>query len=136
MKGVELPINILVIVAIAVIVLLGMVLLYYTGYSPFSSVAGIEGTKNDACRVLAQENNCAKSTKDIVFDGSMLRQFDANKNNAMVATTVSAWGTLCPNAAWTGDNLAALCACYYGISTANGESRCKALCGCPGYSMT
>ena len=36
MKGVELPINILVVVAIAVIVLLGMVALYLIGFNPIS----------------------------------------------------------------------------------------------------
>jgi len=130
MKGVELPINILVIVAIAVIVLLGLVAVYFVGFNPFSSVAGIEGIKNDACRVLVQGKNCAELTSNIVFDGAMLRQFDANKNNAMVATAVSSWGTACPDALWTGDNLAALCACYYSRST---EAQCKALCSCPGY---
>jgi len=49
-KGVELPINILVVVAIAVIVLLGLVALYFIGFNPFSVSAGIESIKNDACR--------------------------------------------------------------------------------------
>jgi len=143
MKGVELPINILVIVAIAVIVLLGMVLLYYTGFSPFSSVAGVEGTKNDACRVLAQERNCVGATSSILFDGNMLRQFDANKNNAMAAVNVfdftASDADRCGTAAKvasSSDNLAALCSCYYGIKGATGENKCKALCSCPGYSLT
>ena len=50
MKGVELPINILVVVAIAVIVLLGLVALYFVGFNPFSVTTALEATKNTGCR--------------------------------------------------------------------------------------
>ena len=51
MKGVELPINILVVVAIAVIVLLGLVALYFIGFNPFSVTSALEATKNQGCRL-------------------------------------------------------------------------------------
>ena len=42
MKGVELPINILVIVAVAVVVLLGIDALYFVGWSPFPATVGVD----------------------------------------------------------------------------------------------
>ena len=50
MKGVELPINILVVVAIAVIVLLGLVALYFIGFNPFSVTTALDAAKNRGCR--------------------------------------------------------------------------------------
>ena len=57
MKGVELPINILVVVAIAVIVLLGLVALYFIGFNPFSVAAGTESIKNAGCRTYMNQND-------------------------------------------------------------------------------
>lgn len=49
MKGIELPINILVVVAIAVIVLLGLVALFFVGFGPFGQQIAINAAKNKAC---------------------------------------------------------------------------------------
>jgi len=49
-KGVELPINILVIVAIAVIVLLGLVAMYFLGIGPFSNTVAMQAAKSEGCR--------------------------------------------------------------------------------------
>lgn len=62
MKGVELPINILVVVAIAVIVLLGLVALYFIGFTPFSLSAGIEAIKNGGCRTYLNQNPVCNSS--------------------------------------------------------------------------
>jgi len=119
MKGISLPINVLVIVAIAIVVLLGLVAMYFTGFGPFTTAAGLEGIKNEACRVLVQEKRCKVYTYEITISN-----FDANKN-----------GNNDPGASWdwtagTGDdNLAALCYNYYGI---RGEASCKQLCQCAG----
>ena len=60
MKGVELPINILVVVAIAVIVLLGLVALYFLGFNPFSMTTALESAKSTGCRVyLNQATPCS-----------------------------------------------------------------------------
>ena len=56
MKGVELPINILVVVAIAVIVLLGLVALYFIGFNPFSVTTALDATKNTGCRLYMLQN--------------------------------------------------------------------------------
>ena len=51
MKGIELPINILVVVAIAVIVLLGLVALYFIGFNPFSNTTALNAAKSSGCRL-------------------------------------------------------------------------------------
>jgi hypothetical protein len=54
MKGIELPINILVIVAVAIIVLLGVIALFYsswfTGTGPVTAQAAISGPCNQVTR--------------------------------------------------------------------------------------
>jgi Flp pilus assembly protein TadG len=133
MKGLELPINVLIIVAVALIVLLAVVAMYFSGFSPFTTAIGLEGVKNDACRRLVQENRCKAETKDIAIQG-----FDANRDgNNNVGTS---WD-FDDNAAYacdatTGggnDNLAALCDCYYSVGS---EGQCKVMCGCPGYTSS
>ncbi len=124
MKGIELPINILVIVAIAVIVLLGMIALYFTGWGPFAGATSLEGIKNTACRQLVQTSNCGISSWTI-----LVSNFDANKDgniNPLVGAAYPAGA--CPIAG-TGDNLAQLCLCYYSRTK---EAECRTLCGCPG----
>ena len=78
MKGVELPINILVIVAVAVVVLLGIVALYFVGWSPFPATVGLESAKNEGCRQFVQEMRCQGNTWTIKIDN-----FDADKDGAV-----------------------------------------------------
>jgi len=129
-KGVELPINILVVVAIAVIVLLGLVALYFIGYNPFAGTAGLEGIKNDACRQYVQGHNCGQDATNVT--GILVSNYDANGDGAIVGgTTFGAWGagTNCGTTATTSeDNLASICQCQYGRGT---EADCRKLCGCP-----
>src|SRR3972149_6967921 len=79
MKGVELPINVLVIVAIAVIVLLGLVALYLAGFSPFSYIAGLEAVKNAACSQLNRGGGCSLDPAQIWVN------YDANKDGGIDA---------------------------------------------------
>lgn len=117
MKGVELPINVLVIVAIAVIVLLGLIALYFLGFGPFSELAGRESIKNNAC-VQYNQGGCTKSTK------LQSVNYDVDKD-----------GTITP----AEDNLYTLATTYYGCTddtttTADEAETCaKRLCACPGY---
>jgi len=133
MKGIELPISTLVIVAIALIILLALVAMYFTGFGPFSSAVGLEGIRGEACRILAQEKRCMSATNSITIPN-----FDADEDNTIGSDepggTSWTWGTsLCglpapQTTATNGDNLASLCACYYSIDN---EGDCKQLCGCP-----
>jgi len=124
MKGfsIGLPINILVIVAIAVIVLLGLIALYFVGWGPFAGTAGLEGIKNSACRVLVQGNNCAVETSTITISN-----FDADGDGSNDPASGFNWNT--PNNIVEGDNLAALC--YYQYARTS-DAACKTLCNCPG----
>jgi len=122
MKGVELPINILVVVAIAVIVLLALVALYFIGFSPFSTSISIEGVKNAACSELVRRG-CADLTNTIGVN------FDADGDGDTGATGTWVWRTsVCNVAVGAGDNLASLCNCSYSRTS---EADCKRLCGCP-----
>jgi hypothetical protein len=130
MKGLSLPINVLVIVVVAIIVLLGVVAIYFGGWSPFSSAISVEGVKNALCEEEVREgcdDNTAMQT---------ITTFDANKNGQVgtaEATTNFNWASLPACTAATaatahGDNLASICYCYYGR---NSETLCRRLCGCP-----
>jgi len=114
MKGIELPINVLIIVVVAVIVLLGIIAVYFTGWFPFAQTAGVDAVKNAGCRMVIYD--CDKDLSTIVFDGSMagLPTFD-----------VTGEGTYDYN-----DNLAELCRIYYEAD----ETKCAEICGCPSTS--
>jgi hypothetical protein len=111
MKGVALPIEVLVVVVIAVIVLLGLIAVYFAGWTPFSGTVGVDAVKGAACRFVIYD--CSVLLTDVVFDGTMeLPVFDANGNG------------ITPEAA---DNLETLCSNYYDADA----TQCKRLCGCP-----
>jgi len=123
MKGITLPVNVLVLVAIAVIVLMGLVGLYFTGFSPFGQASGVESVKNEACRDLLIVKRCLNATNTI-----KITKFDANKNGVNDSGTNWNWGS------GTGDdNLAALCYNYFG---ARNESQCKSVCTCVGMGIS
>ena len=145
MKGVELPINVLIIVAVALIVLLGIVALFFTGWSPFPATVGLESIKNAACRELAQEFQCKISTADVE-----IHNFDADRDGFLgVDDTASSDDIIgwCENPAVgnMGENLFNLCRCHYNMGpliaystrvltaqeTADLESSCRRMCGCP-----
>ena len=114
MKGVELPINVLVIVAIAVIVLLGLIALLFAGFSPFSSEISLGAVKTAACSELTR-GGCTQDLKDIFVN------FDADEDG----TTEETAGD--PPA--TDDNLDNLCLNYYNAAE---DSECRVrVCGCP-----
>jgi hypothetical protein len=109
-KGVELPINILVIVAIAVIVLLGLVALYFTGFGPFSGVAGQEAIKNQACATLNPRAGCTDDPSTIPVNYDV----DGDGN---IAIAQDNWQTFADS--------------FYACA---GDSACaKRICSCPGY---
>jgi hypothetical protein len=54
-KGIELPINILVVVAVAVIVLLGVVALYFSGWFSGTAPMTLEAAKAQACNIASRQ---------------------------------------------------------------------------------
>jgi len=121
MKGIELPINVLVIIVIAVIVLLGVIAVYFTGWTPFAQTAGVEAVKNAGCRIVVY--NCSTDLDDILFDGSNagLPKYDVNGD-----------GDFCPADGTTvcgandNDDMLKLCEIHF-----DADARaCAKLCGC------
>jgi hypothetical protein len=138
MKGIELPINALVIIIIAVLVLLGIAALWMSGWGGGSQGVTVEAAKAAACSALMRNYaGCsAIFPKDITISN-----FDANMNGATgaaEATTNFNNGALpsCNSAtlpAQNGDNLQTLCYCYYNTKTiATAVADCRKLCGCGG----
>jgi len=126
MKGIELPINILIIVATAVIVLIAVIAMFYPAFNSGSVTMTSESAKSAACQVLVEAKNCGKTTPATNTYGIRVNNFDANKDNTPLAGTEAAYPAACLPTGGN-DNLARLCVCYYSITT---EAGCKALCGC------
>lgn len=128
MKGIELPVNALIIIILAVLVLLGILALYAGVWSPSSGGVNLESAKNNACQMLAS-TNCQSDPATI-----LISNFDANKNGQQKDTSQTpdkstAWdyAAHCGLGKSTGDNLATLCLCYYNKSDV---ASCRILCGC------
>jgi hypothetical protein len=129
MKGIELPINALIIITVAVLVLLGIVALWMSSWGGGSRGVTIEAAKSAACSELMRyyAGCTAKDPKDIPISN-----FDANRNgNNGDAGTFDSTKTVCGTSAdaANGDNLQTLCYCYYNAKTA---SACRITCGCGG----
>ncbi len=119
MKGIELPINVLVIVALAVIVLLGMIALYMAGTSgPIGSIA-LGAAKQSGCAKLLNSNNCGVDPDYIGVN------FDVDGDGMINITSCDGSAITCP------DNLGAFLNAYFG--TADDMATQKQTCGCPGY---
>jgi hypothetical protein len=65
MKGIELPINILVIVAVAIIVLLGVIALFYSSWFGGTAPLSLDSAKSQACSSAARAGCIAGLTEDI-----------------------------------------------------------------------
>lgn len=113
MKGIELPINVLIFVAIGVIVLIGLVVLLGTGVGGISPIL-VEAEKTSACGVLVNTYKCSQSTSSITLD-----------NPKKIGLP-------------EGASLSDLCKKYKSCgSAASQEDCCKVnVCGCPGTAVT
>jgi len=126
MKGIELPINILIIVAVAVIVLIALIAMFYPAFSGGSNVVSLDIAKAQACRSLAEGNKCSTSVNlvDIYVYG-----FDADKDGSNDpgngAFPIPLPNPPCPTAS-ANDNLLVLCVCHFNI----GSPDCRKMCGC------
>jgi hypothetical protein len=122
MKGIELPINVMVIIVLVLIVLIALLTLFNSTWNSSQTGMTRETAKNNACGMLATLG-CPDGT-DKIF----VKDFDANGNGRLNdAGDVAQWSTSICRTSAAGDNLATLCICQYGITS---ESECKKLCGC------
>ena len=125
MKGIELPINVLVIVAIAVIVLLGLVVVYFVGYNPFSGSVTATSIKNKACSDYAMNYNCGR--------GGTIKTNIVTLTSNTLALPVNSLYCLCVKNLGVTTGLAVTANCAYTPSNADdvtAETRCEQLCGC------
>jgi len=102
-KAVELPINVLVIVTIAVIVLLGIVVLYFIGFQPFSGSISLTSLKNEGCSNFSLNYDCG------------------SRGGVTTATIVL------PTNTYGYTTLLELCQKQLGASN---DAECMAVCGC------
>ncbi len=115
MKGLELPINVLIIIALAVIVLIAIVAFFYPSFFSGSQTVSLESAKTQACRSLVAIG-CTSSV------GVGVIKFDADMNGVIYDTSSAALAG--------GDTLFELCTNYLQISGATADADCRALCGC------
>jgi len=102
MKGVELPINVLVIVAIAVIVLLGIIALYFAGFGPAAGQVNLQTATSAACGSWR-----ARGSTTVSADTITISSFDANGDGTITAAA---------GCGGTADNLETLGVKYYGTT--------------------
>ena len=111
MKGVELPINVLIIVVIALAILLALIALFFGVWTPSSSGITLDAAKNNACHMLVS-TGCRDAAQINV------RDFDADKDGHLnePGTTTGASCLPSDSASSSSDNLFMLCRCWYGIT--------------------
>jgi hypothetical protein len=124
MKGLDLPINILIIIAIAIIVLIAVVGMFYGPFSSGTGTVSLDIVKSTACKT-ELNLNCNTHPAYIV-----IRDFDADKDGRLDPDVLG--GPICGGDGAICDNFHALCVHYYGYvnSWADGEKCRRELCGC------
>ena len=127
MKGIELPINALIVIAIALLVLLGIVALWMSGWSGGSQGITLEAAKSTGCGALMRNSSgcSAVDPSIIIYHGltPTVPTFDVNGDGKVgVVDTANL------------DNLTTLCIIYYGVpnDSASSKSPCRRICGCGG----
>ena len=117
MKGLELPINVIIILIIGLIVLLAIFAFFSGVWNPGTQGISLETAKQSACQKLVSLN-CAFSPRDITINN-----YDADED-----------GKLDPGNGFdvnvddnNKDNLMTLCYKKFGITQ---ETPCKQICNC------
>ena len=128
MKGLELPINTLIIIVLAVLVLIAIIVLFSTGISMPKESVSLQTALNNACMELLN-SNCNKPLQNVGTP-----YFDSDRDG--VVGDVGVWMVICyqtPAPGAAGDNLYQLCTCWFQLnrSDPNFRNDCKKLCGCP-----
>jgi len=125
MKGMELPINTLIVIVVAITILLAVIAIFFRVYNPSVNGINLETAKSNACQMLSSLQ-CSVDTSTI-----QVSNFDADDDGTKDPGTGFVFGVNedCKDVVGLEkDNLAALCKCYYGIPNENGCK--KTVCGC------
>ena len=128
MKGVELPLNTIVIIAIVLLVLLGVLSLWTGGWGGQALGVDLETARAKACAELIRRGCDTSAVSVHIYD------FDADQDGLLDPgnwITVNCAEGPPGNAINRADNLAMLCYCWYGIDMSDLYNKCKKLCGCP-----
>lgn len=121
--GVELPINVVVIIVMCIIVLLSVMVLFILTWTSGSSTINLQSVKSNACQKLAS-SNCESDTSSISVEN-----FDANKDGKVneAGNGVDDTSAACKTGGGGDDNLYMLCKCWFSVN----EQVCKnSICGC------
>jgi hypothetical protein len=131
LKGVELPINAIIIILLCIAVLLAVITMFFGVWRPGQGSISLEAAKSSGCQMLSSMG-CNAMTASIPIRG-----FDANKDGTLSegsAKSIITTATTCPLTISTQDNLLMLCQCWYLITGADEnavDSKCKKqVCGC------
>jgi hypothetical protein len=127
MRGIELPVNVLVIIAVAVIVLLGLIGLYMAGILAAVPIP-LAGAKAAACDELVRLGQCKNA--DAPFE-IVITNFDADMDGTLDGGSSTSAQGLGKDAK---DNLGTLCMAHYKCAWPEKEfiTCChKRQCGCP-----
>jgi hypothetical protein len=122
MKGIELPINVLIIIAVAIIVLIAVVAMFYSPVNTSGNSVSLDVAKSQACRSLVIGYNCNNAGTSSPADATTLGSIRVDNYDVD--------GLLGPNS--VGDTLMYLCVKKYmvGAADAAGAASCRKLCGC------
>ncbi len=124
MKGVELPLNTVIIIAILLLVLLGALSLWMIGWGGQAPGIDVEAVKTKACAELIRRG----CDTDPMLIGV---NFDADQNGQAIPR-ISCDRSCGPGASC--DNLRTLARCWFGCPDLTIVQCAKKLCGCPGYT--
>jgi len=124
LRGVELPINTMIIVVLCLIVLIAIVVLFFSTWDPGKGTLSQEAARNNACQLMVA-TRCTANPVNIV-----VRDFDADRDGFL--NTAGAGTGACASTPGQGDTLYMLCKCWYGISDAlpDFDENCKDICMC------
>ncbi len=123
MKGIELPINTLIIIVIALTILLALIALFYGVWTPGSSGLNLDATKNTACHMLVS-TGCSDTTMVYINNFDADKDGNLNEQNSNIGDC---------GLASAGDNLFMLCKCWYNVvgNDDDIELACKQnICNC------
>ena len=109
MKGLQLPVNLLIIVVIAIIVLVAVIGMFYNPISSGANSVSIDVAKSQACRSLVVGYECSLS---VTLDTIRVDNYDVDGNGNN-----------------NDDNLMDLCEEKFMIA-AGDQAACRKLCGC------
>jgi len=138
MKGTELPINAIIIIVLALIVLIAILAFYFNVWNPSVDATKLEAAKRVACNKLVSMGGCDSPniyTYNILTDG-----FDADKDGKLDPgdNRITNQCDSDPGNAASEDNLRTLCQCNYMVgivglgAETDAETECKRIvCGCP-----